>query len=202
MSFANLLLPAGIAALMVAFTVARKHGLGAYLKPHQYSIALGSAWTACLTLAAFVVDSLASLQVAGDLHSVVWVPTGFLYLSSLISRKEIPAFPVGAAAGAVLLLIGFMQFSGCGSSLASALMGASCVGAVATGVLFRGRAALLLAVWTGCAAACYMIEDLETSQLCYVFFELTALLIVKISVPLFDDDFEDVEKGGVAIWTW
>jgi len=63
MGVIGLLLPVGIAFLMISFTLARKAGLAHYLKPHQYSIAVGSAWSVLLSLLA--AGSVSAKALAG-----------------------------------------------------------------------------------------------------------------------------------------
>jgi hypothetical protein len=204
MSMEALILPLGIAALMVSFTLARKAGLGHFLKPHQVSIAVGSAWTVALTLAAAVSVSARPFQAGDDLHYVVWVPAAYAYLASLVARKEVDAVPQGAVASAVLLLVGVSQVNGCKSGGSMALMLVACLAAVAAGLKFRGRVAVLLCAWSGIGFACLLASATGGSapRLFYVFFELGTLLAVKIATPFLDEHIVsggDVELGK---WSW
>jgi hypothetical protein len=216
---------------MVAFTMARKAGLAHYLKPHQYSIALGSAWTVLLSFLGLFSDSAKAFlgasffascrqqqtnfsHAVGDtLHFAVWVPTGCLYLSSLVSRKEIDLSPTGWLAGGFLALLCVAQLAGCGTSMSLALVMVSLILGGTTAAMYKGRVALLMAAWTGCTVACYLAEEggnAGPAPMLFVVCELLALLVVKIAHPALDGP-GDVDlgnpSGGAAAassgqWIW
>jgi len=212
-SAATLALPLAIAGTMVAFTLARKVGLAHFLKPHQYSIALASAWTVVLCLLAAVSASARALQVGGGLHFIVWVPAAALYTSALSSRQEIDSSPTGMVMLTVLVIIAIAQLMGCGTAMSNLVMVIGTLAAFGAGLKFRGRPGLLLLTWVGLGWSCWLGEsgDESSASMLTVAWEVTALLVVKIATPLLDEhltqqdsgaDMEMPSRTATPKWTW